>query len=102
MSPRMLPAVSSIVIALCTTPMASSAQVSVDMTRVTCKQYLGLPLEEGRVFNAWMSGWFNQKSGSVSVDLNTFSQNVQNVREWCSSNLESSVMAGLTRATQKK
>jgi hypothetical protein len=78
------------------------AQVSIDMTRVTCEQYMGLPIEQTRVFNAWMSGWFNQKSGSVSVDLNVFARNVDNVRKWCASNPRESVMAGLTRATQRQ
>lgn len=78
------------------------AQVTVDMTRVTCEQYLGLPLEQSRIFNAWMSGWFNQKNGSVSVDMSLFARNVENVRTWCTSNPKESVMAGLTRATQRQ
>lgn len=92
----------SAVVVVCVAPLAASAQVSIDMTRVTCQQYLSFPDENARVFNAWMSGWFNQKTGSVSVDLNAYARNVENVRQWCASNPQASVFAGLTRATQPR
>jgi len=52
-------------------------------------------------FSAWMSGWFNQKSGYVFVDLNAYERNVANVKSWCASNPTQTVMAGLQRATAK-
>jgi hypothetical protein len=46
-----------------------------------------------------MSGWFNQKTGHVTVDLNQYEKNVANVRSWCGMNPNETVIAGLTRAT---
>jgi hypothetical protein len=80
---------------------AVDAQVTIDMSRVTCAQYLAMPPAQSEEFSAWMSGWFNQKNGYVSVDLNAYSRNVENVKSWCASNPTQTVMAGLERATAR-
>lgn len=82
-------------------PGASHAQVMIDMTRVTCADYLAMPSADSKVFSAWMSGWFNHKIGSTTVDLEAYARNVANVQSWCQSNPKETVMAGLTRATAK-
>lgn len=80
---------------------AAHAQVMIDTTRITCADYLAMQPADAAIFSAWMSGWFNQKTGYVSVDLEAFARNVANVRQWCSSNPQQTVMAGLQRATSK-
>lgn len=81
---------------------SAQAQVTIDTTRVTCADYLAMLPGDSVIFSAWMSGWFNQKTGSVTVDLEAFARNVANVRQWCSSNPQQTVMAGLQRATSGK
>ena len=79
-------------------PSLANAQVDIDMGQVTCSQYLAMSPDAQRDFGAWMSGWFNQKNGSVQVNLDAFHQNVDNVRAWCANNKASSVMGGLQAA----
>lgn len=83
-------------------PSVTHAQVSIDMARVTCADYLALSPADSAVFSAWMSGWFNQKTGYVFVDLNAYERNVQNVKSWCASNPTETVMVGLQRATSRQ
>jgi HdeA/HdeB family len=80
---------------------AAKAQVFIDMSRITCVDYLAMPPERARVFAAWMSGWFNQKTGYVWVNLEAYARNVANVRAWCAANPQELVMTGLERATKK-
>jgi|SRR3954452_20846319 hypothetical protein len=80
---------------------AAHAQVSIDMSRVTCAQYLALAPAQSAAFSAWMSGWFNQKNGYVFVDLNAYVRNVANVKSWCALNPTLTVMAGLQQATAR-
>jgi HdeA/HdeB family len=82
-------------------PTISDAQYMINMSLVTCSQYLVLPPEQSRVFSAWMSGWFNQKSGYMYINLQAYERNVQNVKAWCASNPTELVMTGLQRATAK-
>ena len=80
-------------------PLSVNAQVMFDTTRVTCANYLAMSPTDARLFSAFMSGWFNQKTGHVTVDLNQYEKNVANVRSWCGTNPNETVIAGLTRAT---
>jgi hypothetical protein len=81
---------------------AAQAQVSIDMSRVTCAEYLAMPAAQSATFSAWMSGWFNQKTGYVFVDVDAYARNVANVKSWCASNPSQTVMAGLQRATARQ
>lgn len=82
-------------------PACAKAQVMIDMTRVTCADYLALPDEDSKIYSAWMSGWFNHKLGYTLVDLDAYARNVANVKQWCASNPKESVMAGLQRSAGK-
>jgi HdeA/HdeB family len=82
-------------------PATAYAQVKIDMTKVTCSQYLALPPDQAKLFSAWMSGWFNQKNGYAWIDLNAYAKNVANVKEWCATYPDQLVMNGLQRATSK-
>ena len=83
-------------------PAGANAQVMFDTGRVTCADYLAMQPNEARLFSAFMSGWFNQKTGYVTVDLNMYERNVANVRSWCATNPKETVMVGLQRATGKQ
>ena len=80
-------------------PATSQAQYAINMSLVTCTQYLALPPDRSRIFSAWMSGWFNQKSGYTYVNLEAYARNVENVKAWCAANPGELVMTGLQRAT---
>jgi hypothetical protein len=80
-------------------PSLSHAQVQIDMGKVTCADYLALSPEFEKVFSAWLSGWFNQKKGYTTVDLDAYARNVANVKKWCGNNPKSSVMGALQAAT---
>ena len=83
-------------------PSISQAQMMVEMPLVTCAQYLAMPPEQSRIFAAWMSGWFNQKTGYTYINLEAYARNVANVQGWCASNPGELVMTGLKRATAPK
>ena len=82
-------------------PVGAHAQASIDMSRVTCAQYLAMAPAQSADFSAWMSGWFNQKNGYVFVDLNAYARNVANVKAWCATNPAQTVMAGLQHSTAR-
>jgi hypothetical protein len=82
-------------------PTIGQAQILVDMSRLTCGQYLAMPPDQSRIYAAWMSGWFNQKMGTTYVNLEAYERNVANVKAWCGTNSGELVMTGLERATGK-
>ncbi len=82
-------------------PSTGRAQLGINMSLLTCSQFLAMPPDQGAVFSAWMSGWFNQKMGYTYVNLDAYARNVANVQAWCAANPGELVMTGLQRATAK-
>ncbi|MFN3891921.1 MAG: HdeA/HdeB family chaperone [Beijerinckiaceae bacterium] len=77
---------------------SAQAQVTFDMSRVTCADYAAMDPVTSRDFSAWMSGWFNQRAGSTRLNVEGYRRNVASVQSWCASNPRQLVMAGLTTA----
>ena len=88
----------SLVFAMTIAPGSGQAQVTIDMSRVTCANYLAMPPDQARTFSAWMSGWFNQKKGYNSVGLNDFAGNVASIKQFCTTSPQETIMAALERA----
>ena len=82
-------------------PSIGRAQLAVNMSLLTCNQFLAMPPEQGAIFSAWMSGWFNQKLGYTYVNLDAYARNVTNVQAWCAANPGELAMTGLQSATAK-
>jgi hypothetical protein len=83
-------------------PSHASAQMLIDMSKVTCADYLAMPPDQARTFSAWMSGYFNQKLGYAWVDLGAYARNIANLKQWCASYPNETVMTGLKWATAKQ
>ena len=89
----------SLILAGITAPATSQAQVAVDISLLTCGQFLAMSPDQSRIYAAWMSGWFNQKMGYTYINLEAYERNVANVKAWCGTNPGELVMTGLQRAT---
>jgi len=81
-------------------PAATQAQYMLNMSLVTCAQYVAMPSDQSRIFSAWMSGWFNRKRGYTYVNIQAYERNVQNVKAWCADHPGELVMTGLERASR--
>jgi hypothetical protein len=94
-------AVAWLVLGSMAAPATSQAQIAVDMSKLTCGQYLAMSPDQSRIYAAWLSGWFNQKMGYTYINLEAYAKNVENVKAWCGTNPGELVMTGLQRATVK-
>lgn len=88
-------------LAAITSSSVAQAQLMINVSLVTCAQYLAMPPDQSRVFSAWMSGWFNQKTGYAWINLNAYARNIENVKAFCASNPGELVMTSLERSTAK-
>lgn len=86
-------------LALITAAAPAGAQVTIDMSKLTCADYLAMAPDRSRMVSAWMSGWFNYKTGYVWIDLNHYAKNIANVKQWCTNHMGETVFVGLQRAT---
>ena len=79
-------------------PAVANAQLTIDMARITCGEYLAMPPSQSDDFSAWMSGWFSFKNDRPFVDLVVHQKNIASVKEWCRFHPDERVMTGLKNA----
>ena len=79
-------------------PVVANAQLTIDMNRITCGEYLAMPPSQSDNFSAWMSGWFSYQNSRTFVDLVLHQKNIANVKAWCQYHPQESVMSGLQKA----
>jgi acid stress chaperone HdeB len=63
---------------------SAQAQVTVDVTKVTCDQYVHHKIATPEYIAAWLSGYFNAKRNNRIIDLDTLDENVSKVKNYCS------------------
>lgn len=49
----------SLGLAIALLPMAANAQLTVEMDKIRCEQYLAMAPSQSESFSAWMSGWYS-------------------------------------------
>jgi hypothetical protein len=77
---------------------AANAQLTIDMSGITCTEYLAMSPSVSRDFSAWMSGWYSYQTRRTFVDLLLHQKNIANLKSWCQLNPQERVMTGLDRA----
>ena len=80
-------------------PGVGHAQITMDMSRLTCANYSAMSPGQARIFSAWMSGWFSYQLSKETIDLLTHEKNIANVKAWCQYHPQDTVMSGLKNAT---
>jgi acid stress chaperone HdeB len=59
------------------------AQVTVDVSKVTCDQYVHSKISTPNLIAAWMSGYYNAKRNTRVVDLQALEENVSKLQNYC-------------------
>jgi hypothetical protein len=88
----------SAAVAISLLPVTANAQVTIDMSALTCGQYLAMSASMSRDFSAWMSGWYSYETRRTFVDVLLHQKNIANLKSWCQSNTQASVMTALERS----
>jgi acid stress chaperone HdeB len=71
---------------------AAQAQVTVDVSKITCKQYLAYTVTDPRFIAIWLSGYYNGKRNNMLIDTGAFKKNVDKVEDYCRLNLDETVV----------
>ena len=101
---RSKPVVKGLVLSLIAFATASAqAQVIVDVSKITCDQYVHAKITTPNLLAAWMSGYYNAKRNNKVIDLETFEDNVSKVQNYCSDekNFKVPIMTAIQRVLGK-
>ena len=61
----------------------TQAQVTVDVSKITCDQYVHAKIATPLYLAAWLSGYYNAKRNNLMVDLQTLEENATKVQNYC-------------------
>jgi hypothetical protein len=60
------------------------SQVTVDVSKINCDQFVHHKVATPNVIAAWFSGYYNAKRNNRIIDLDTLDENVSKVKNYCS------------------
>jgi HdeA/HdeB family len=58
-------------------------QVVVDVSKITCDQYVHSKITTPNLIAAWLSGYYNAKRNNKIIDLEALEDNVSKVQNYC-------------------
>ena len=79
-----------------TTP--ASAQVILDMSLISCEQYLEYSPSRQEMVAAWMSGYFNASINQPVVSLEKFEYNKRVVTDYCREHRRETLMSAIRQS----
>ncbi len=80
--------------------MPAKAQVVLEMSAVTCEQYLKSDPEEQATLASWMSGYFNASKNVATVDLRKAERNLKVVARYCKIHKKETLMNAVQKKTR--
>jgi acid stress chaperone HdeB len=73
----------------------AQAQVTVDVSKITCDQFVLYKITDPKNIAIWLSGYVHGRNNSTVVEPQTFESNMDQLKEYCMSNPKSAVMDGV-------
>ena len=70
----------------------AQAQVTLDVSKLTCAQLLSYKFTTAEKIGAWVSGYHNGKRGNTSLDTHGLIDNAKKLRNYCIRNSQTLVM----------
>jgi acid stress chaperone HdeB len=67
-------------------------QVTIDVAKITCDQYLLFKVTDPRNISIWLSGFYHGKNGITVVDQQALRDNEDKVKDYCRGHLNVPVM----------
>jgi hypothetical protein len=74
------------------TVLPARAQVTVDVSKITCEQYVLFTVADPHDIAMWLSGYYNGQRNNTVLDTQAFRAHAKQVMDFCQLNLKSTVM----------
>jgi acid stress chaperone HdeB len=74
------------------TALSAGAQVTIDASKITCKDFLTSTIADPDLIAYWLSGYYNGKRGNTVLDVNSLHDYVHQVEDYCVHNQDMMVM----------
>src|SRR3954453_3985574 len=68
------------------------AQVTLDVAKITCEQFVLYKIADPDQIAAWLSGYYNGKRGNTLLDMEGLKISLRKLKDYCSANHNVTVM----------
>lgn len=79
----------------------SQAQVTIDVSKITCQQFRSYAITDPNNIALWLSGYYNGKRGNTIVNVQSFKDNLEKVKDYCIANQTVTVMQAVDAIIDK-
>lgn len=62
---------------------SAQAQVTIDVSKITCKQFRDYAITDPNNIALWLSGYYNGQRNNTIVNVETFKENLEKVKDYC-------------------
>ena len=78
------------------------AQVTIDVSRITCEQFILFQVMDPEKIAYWLSGYYNGKQNNTIIDPQVFKEISERTRDYCRSNRNTTVMQAVEALPQTR
>jgi hypothetical protein len=78
----------------------AQAQVTIDMSKITCEQFLGYKIINPNDIAMWLSGYRNAQRSNTIIDIETLAAQKSELQSYCLRNLKVPVMQAVDKLFQ--
>src|SRR5262245_55154916 len=71
---------------------AARAQVTLDISKITCEQYNAYKVTNPQNIAIWVNGYYHGKRGDVTLDTQGLVENARKLRDYCRRNRQALVL----------
>jgi acid stress chaperone HdeB len=71
---------------------AAQAQVMIDLSKVTCDQFIKYKVADPKLITVWLSGYFHGKRGDTMIDTQRLNADADEVEKYCFKNPDAPLM----------
>lgn len=76
----------------------ANAQVRIEMSEISCKQFAEYDAETQDFIANWMTGYFNSKNNMAVIDLKKLKHNTEKVLHYCKKKHNTPLMEAIQKA----
>jgi hypothetical protein len=78
------------------------AQVTIDVSKITCEQYILFTVANPHDIAVWLSGYYNAKRNNTVIDTQELREHARKVTDYCELNLKLTVMDAVEKVLELK
>jgi hypothetical protein len=68
---------------LCLIISAAQAQVTIDVSKITCQQFRSYAITDPNNIALWLSGYYNGQRKNTIIKVESFKENLEKVKDYC-------------------